>query len=364
LTGPKGGRPAGSVPDGEARRVEDVVIGAAAIGFGVAWRVGRIVSMPARAVARSFLVEPVADGLAAAGREARADGRRKLEATAAGIIAAPATSRTIEHALVQPPPQALNGEAIERIVQRVLDSPTFERVARTAGESRVVQELMDDAVRSEPVQRAVEELIVGPAIQRALERQTRTFWNELTSLLRVRARLLDERIESFAHRVVRRAPRAEPAPYTGIAGRGAAFAIDFAITQVAVLVIGALIGFLVSLTALSADGWLVGVLAGVGWALFVAAYAVFFWSTVGQTPGEHVLAVRVIDPHGKPPSVGRSLLRVLGTWLAIFPLFAGFLPVLFDRRRRALQDYIAGTLVVNVVDEPAPVSAPPPPPAR
>ena len=31
--------------------------------------------------------------------------------------------------------------------------------------------------------------------------------------------------------------------------------------------------------------------------------------------------------------------------LAIIPLFAGFLPVLFDRRRRALPDYLAGTVV-------------------
>ena len=32
--------------------------------------------------------------------------------------------------------------------------------------------------------------------------------------------------------------------------------------------------------------------------------------------------------------------------LAIIPCFAGFVPVLFDSRRRALQDYMAGTVVV------------------
>jgi uncharacterized RDD family membrane protein YckC len=38
--------------------------------------------------------------------------------------------------------------------------------------------------------------------------------------------------------------------------------------------------------------------------------------------------------------------RTFGTWLAIVPLFAGYLPVLFDPRRRGLPDYLAGTEVV------------------
>jgi uncharacterized RDD family membrane protein YckC len=353
------------VVENDRRRVEDIAVGAAAVGFRVAWRFGRVVTLPGRMVARSFLVEPLlrgaANGLAAAGRDARAEGRRRLEATAAVIVAAPETSRTIEHVLEQPAPRALNGESIEVLTQRVLGSPTFERVLRDAGESAVVQELLDDAVRSEPVQRAVEEILVGPAVRRAVARETSTFWNELTTQVREHARRLDDRVESF----FRRAPRATSpdVSYAGLASRAGAFAIDVAITQVAVLVVGALLGFLVSLTALSADGWLVATLAGAGWGLFVAAYAVFFWTHVGQTPGMRVLGVKVLDPHGRFPSAGRSFVRVVGTAIAIIPLFAGFLPVLFDARRRALQDFLAGTVVVDV-GEPPPVSAPPPPPAR
>jgi uncharacterized RDD family membrane protein YckC len=37
---------------------------------------------------------------------------------------------------------------------------------------------------------------------------------------------------------------------------------------------------------------------------------------------------------------------VIGLFLAIIPLFAGFVPALFDQRRRALPDYLAGTVVV------------------
>ena len=80
--------------------------------------------------------------------------------------------------------------------------------------------------------------------------------------------------------------------------------------------------------------------------LVVAAYFVLFWSSAGQTPGMRLLRLRVLGPGGDPPSVGRSLVRMVGLVLAILPLFAGFIPVLFDRRRRGLPDYLAGTVVV------------------
>jgi len=37
---------------------------------------------------------------------------------------------------------------------------------------------------------------------------------------------------------------------------------------------------------------------------------------------------------------------VLATWISIVPFFAGYLPVLFDARRRGLPDLLAGTEVV------------------
>jgi uncharacterized RDD family membrane protein YckC len=58
-----------------------------------------------------------------------------------------------------------------------------------------------------------------------------------------------------------------------------------------------------------------------------------------------LMHVRVVAGAGAPPSVGRSLVRLVGLALAIIPLFAGFLPVPFDARRRAFQDYLAGTVV-------------------
>ena len=58
------------------------------------------------------------------------------------------------------------------------------------------------------------------------------------------------------------------------------------------------------------------------------------------------MGVRVLAPSGEPPSLKRSLVRVVGLLLAIIPLGAGFLPALVDSRRRALPDYLAHTTVV------------------
>jgi uncharacterized RDD family membrane protein YckC len=92
--------------------------------------------------------------------------------------------------------------------------------------------------------------------------------------------------------------------------------------------------------------WLVGVLLGGGWTLVAGGYLVLFWSGAGRTPGMNLLRVRVRDGSGGPPSVGRAIVRALATWISIIPLFAGYLPVLFDRRRRGLPDLLAGTEVV------------------
>ena len=59
-----------------------------------------------------------------------------------------------------------------------------------------------------------------------------------------------------------------------------------------------------------------------------------------------LLRLRVRGPAGGPPSIGRSLVRFVGLVLAIIPLFAGFIPVLFTERRRGLPDWLANTVVL------------------
>ena len=60
------------------------------------------------------------------------------------------------------------------------------------------------------------------------------------------------------------------------------------------------------------------------------------------------MGLRVAGATGDPPSTLRSAVRLVGLALAIVPMFAGFVPVVLDDRRRALQDYLAGTTVLRV----------------
>ena len=136
-----------------------------------------------------------------------------------------------------------------------------------------------------------------------------------------------------------------PVANAGIASRGVALAIDVAIAQAIVFAGGAVFALVASLVGDLKFDTLGRLLAAGAWALTVAAYFVLFWSTAGQTPGMRLLALRVVGPDSGHPGVGRSVLRLVGLGLAIIPLFAGFLPVLVDQRRRGLHDFMAGTEV-------------------
>jgi uncharacterized RDD family membrane protein YckC len=81
--------------------------------------------------------------------------------------------------------------------------------------------------------------------------------------------------------------------------------------------------------------------------VWVVAYFVTFWATTGQTPGNRVMQIRVERAGGGTLKPRWALVRMVGLALAAFPLFAGFLPILFNERRRGLADWMANTVVVR-----------------
>jgi uncharacterized RDD family membrane protein YckC len=148
------------------------------------------------------------------------------------------------------------------------------------------------------------------------------------------------------------APRVT-SPYAGIATRGIALAIDAAIANGLYIVGAALLGLIGSLVGDLRPQWLVALIAAIGWAIVVGGYFVLFWTTTGQTPGMRLMRLRLVTYRGERVHFVRALIRLGGLVLAIIPLFAGFLPVLVDERRRALQDFLARTVVLHV-SEPVP----------
>jgi uncharacterized RDD family membrane protein YckC len=131
------------------------------------------------------------------------------------------------------------------------------------------------------------------------------------------------------------------------ASRTFAFAVDLVLAQVVFLIGSALVGLVVALVGELRPAWLFGSLAGAGWLLLVGAYFAFFWSLGGQTPGMRLAHLRVIDHFGEPPRFVRAVVRFAALIVAIIPMFAGLLPILFDARRRGLHDFVARTFVVR-----------------
>ena len=86
--------------------------------------------------------------------------------------------------------------------------------------------------------------------------------------------------------------------------------------------------------------------------LVVIGYYVFFWSLVGFTPGKAILGLKVVRKDGAKISFWRALLRFFSYWVSAFPLFLGFLWVLWDPKRRAWHDKIAGTQVLYIPKNP------------
>jgi uncharacterized RDD family membrane protein YckC len=142
--------------------------------------------------------------------------------------------------------------------------------------------------------------------------------------------------------------------YAGLATRTLAFALDALIINCAVWFVGLVVAL--GLSLIDIPEGIVTALAVIGGALalvWCVLYFVFFWSTSGQTPGSRTLGICVESAQtGQPVSAGRAALRFLALPLAAIPLCAGFLMILVERRRRGLQDVIAGTVVVYADKDP------------
>jgi uncharacterized RDD family membrane protein YckC len=136
-------------------------------------------------------------------------------------------------------------------------------------------------------------------------------------------------------------------PYAGIVSRAIALGIDAASLTVGFAVVSGVFGLILSLfTAVTIDSPASILGAATVWTIVVVIYFVGFWSLAGETPGMRLMALRVQNGTGEPPHVGHALVRFGGMVLAMIPCFAGFLPILFDDRRRGLHDMLGRTVVV------------------
>ncbi len=68
-----------------------------------------------------------------------------------------------------------------------------------------------------------------------------------------------------------------------------------------------------------------------------------------QTLGKFLIGIKVISKDGQTPlSFAKALIRTLGYYAGLFTFFGGFALALLNKKNRALQDLLGGSMVVSV----------------
>ena len=79
-----------------------------------------------------------------------------------------------------------------------------------------------------------------------------------------------------------------------------------------------------------------------------AALVLAFWIAKQATPGKMAVSTRIVDAKtGENPTTGQLLVRYLGYYVAMIPLFFGIIWIAFDRRKQGWHDKLAGTVVIR-----------------
>lgn len=83
----------------------------------------------------------------------------------------------------------------------------------------------------------------------------------------------------------------------------------------------------------------------IGGSIFYQSVSVAIW---GATPGKLALGLRVVRSNGAQLNFGRSVARAAAFMVDVMvPFSVGFLIAAFDRQKRTLHDYMAGTRVIR-----------------
>jgi uncharacterized RDD family membrane protein YckC len=291
------------------------------------------------AVGRNRIADSAGRAALYPGRLAARAWRGRIESAADDVLAAPEIARVLDRALAGPLPEELarslvRHRVLERVVRELAESGELQRLIEESLASERTVELTDRVLASEEMQQMLRSVAESPELRHAMARQSAGLAEEVVAGARRSAVALDDRVG-----------RSKSSQFAGVATRGIALAFD-ALVALTIFVTGSAVAALIaSLVGGIRPHWLAGTLLGAAWVLVAGGYFTLFWSAAGQTPGMRLMHLRVRRTGGGGLSLARSIVRVVGLALAIIPLFAGFLPALFDERRRALPDYLAGTVV-------------------
>ena len=271
--------------------------------------------------------------------------------------------QAVEDAIEESLVRALRSPAVERAIVRLIEQNAVQDALGRALaqdeladaiikalESDVADKVWADLLASRKAQMLVERIAEAPEVRAAITQQGAGLVTDVGRRLTVLTEALDDALEKFVHRIVRKGGHEAETDEVGLLTRALAFGFDFALLSALYSLASGLLASVVPILAGLESGerlpaWAIGIGAAAGF-LAGGAIIVAFWSLVGQTPGMRFLSIRLDVDGSREVSFSRAVRRLFGVLLAAAPLGFGFLAILFSPKRCGWHDRIAGTKVV------------------
>jgi uncharacterized RDD family membrane protein YckC len=276
---------------------------------------------------------------------------RAVEAAAEEAIVAAVESEAVERAMAR----VLEGPVVEEAVQGALESEAVKRALLEAMDSELVDEVWRRLLAGEQVQQLVERIAEAPEVRAAISAQGAGLIEDIGRTIGKVARRLDDSFERIVRRIFFRKLRPEPTNHAGAISRGLAMLVDGVFVNLGFTALAALVTLVGNAFGGNADGGssLAIAVGSTAWLAISAVYLLGFWSLAGETPGMRFLGIR-LSVERLP--LGRGIRRLIGLGLSVITFGIGFLGVVFGKQRRVWEDRLSGADVIY--DERRPESAP------
>src|SRR6476620_2646759 len=286
---------------------------------------------------------------------------RAVEVAAEDAIVAAVESQAVERAMAR----VLEGPVVQEAVEGALGSEAVKKAVLEAMDSELVDEVWKRLLASDQAQQLVERIAEAPEVRAAISAQGMGLVEDSGRTIGSLARRLDDRFERIVRRLFFRPQRVAPTDRAGVVSRGLAMLVDGVFVNLAFTAFIALVTLVGNAFGGNSEGGtgLAVVVGSTAWLSFGAIYLLGFWSLAGQTPGMRFLGIH-LDEERLP--LRRSFRRLVGLGLSVVTFGIGFLGVVFRQNRRAWEDHLSDSEVLydERRPEPAPWSQPAPAPPR
>jgi uncharacterized RDD family membrane protein YckC len=274
---------------------------------------------------------------------------RAVELAAEEAIVGAIESEAVERAMAR----LLEGPMVGDAVQGALESDQVTKAILEAMDSELVDEVWRRLLASDEAQQLVERIAGAPELRAAISAQGVGLLDDIARTISRLAARLDGTVERIARRILFRHRRDQPTQDAGAVSRAAAFGIDAVFVNLGFTATAALVTLAYNVFGGSATGGSVFAVAvgSTAWLAIGTAYLIAFWALAGQTPGMRFLSIRLAG--GRLP-LGACIRRLVGMYFSFITFGFGFLGILTKEKRRGWSDRFSGAEVVYDERRPAP----------